>query len=88
MSDKLNNVKETLNGATNPRASEFGNQIMEGMKSSFSSAQEYTNQARGMAERAGEETVGFIKRNPVNTTIGVGIIGLLAGWLLGRRPRK
>ncbi len=88
MSNVQEQIKDTMNGQNRPSTGDFGDQVRDKMRTTIDAAQAYSTRAKEMAGRAGEETVGFVKRHPVNSALAVGLIGLFAGWLIGRRPRK
>lgn len=58
------------------------------MNSTLEMAREYSDRARHIAADAGERTVEYVRRYPVNVAIGACVVGIAIGMLLAPRRRR
>lgn len=58
------------------------------MNSTLERAREYSDRARSLAADAGERTVDYVRRYPVNVAIGACVVGIAIGLMLAPRRRR
>lgn len=47
----------------------------------------YSDRAKDAARDAGDQTVSFIRRHPINVALGAACVGVIAGLFLARRRK-